>query len=213
MSEVVLYDYWRSSASYRMRIALNLAGIEYRSVPVDLPTSQHKTPEHVARNPQALVPVLDIDGLRLTQSLAMLDYLDSTRDMGLLPKDPAARAAQTALAHAIAVDIHPVCNLQVVAYAAEITGNREGVREDWMNRFIRPGLQAFETMLGKFEQAPYCCGDTPGLADICLMPQIYNARRWGVDISDLPRLLGVEAACSQHPAFAAAHPDMHNPGS
>lgn len=212
MSEAVLYDYWRSSASYRMRIALNLAGIDYDSVPVDLPTKQHKTPEHMARNPQGLVPVLEIDGLRLTQSLAMLDYLDTTRKLGLLPGEPARRAAQMALAHAIAVDIHPVCNLQVVAYAAEITGNREGVREDWMARFIRPGLQAFEEMLGGFEQAPYCCGDAPGLADICLMPQMYNARRWGVEISDLSRTLGVEAACAEHPAFAAAHPDRHQPG-
>jgi len=212
MSEVVLYDYWRSSASYRMRIALNLAGIDYRPVPVDLPTKQHKTPEHMARNPQGLVPVLEIDGLRLTQSLAMLDYLDTTRKMGLLPAAPADRAAQMALAHAIAVDIHPVCNLQVVAYAAEITGNREGVREDWMNRFIRPGLEAVEEMLGTFEQAPYCCGETPGLADICLMPQMYNARRWGVEVADLPRILSVEAACAEHPAFAAAHPDRHQPG-
>ncbi len=212
MSEVVLYDYWRSSASYRMRIALNLAGIAYRSVPVDLPTKQHKSPEHMARNPQGLVPVLEIDGLRLTQSLAMLDYLDNTRAMGLLPAEPADRAAQMALAHAIAVDIHPVCNLQVAAYAAEITGNREGVREDWMNRFIRPGLVAVEEMLKAFDQAPYCCGDGPGLADICLMPQMYNARRWGVDVSDLPRILAVEAACGEHPAFAAAHPDQHAPG-
>ncbi|MDF1718600.1 MAG: maleylacetoacetate isomerase [Antarcticimicrobium sp.] len=211
MTEAVLYDYWRSSASYRMRVALNLAGIAFTSVPVDLVAKEHKTPEHIARHPQGLVPVLEIDGLRLTQSLSMLDYLDRTRTMGLLPEDPARRAAQTALAHAIAVDIHPVCNLQVVAYAAEITGNREGVREDWMKRFIRPGLQAVETMLGGFEQSPFCCGDTPGLADICLMPQMYNARRWGVEVSDLPRILAIEAACADHPAFAAAHPDRCRP--
>lgn len=207
MSETVLYDYWRSSASYRLRIALNLAGIDYRSVPVDLVKKEQKSPDHMARNPQGFVPVLDIDGLRLTQSLAILDYLDRTRGLGLLPEDPAARAKAQALAHAIAVDIHPVCNLQVVAYAAEITGGRDGVREDWMARFIRPGLLAFEDMLTGWEQAPYCCGKTPGLADICLMPQIYNARRWGVEIADMPRLLGVEAACAEHPAFAAAHPD------
>jgi len=211
MTEAVLYDYWRSSASYRMRIALNLAGIAFTSVPVDLVAKEHKTPEHIARHPQGLVPVLEIDGLRLTQSLSMLDYLDRTRTMGLLPEDPAQRAAQTALAHAIAVDIHPVCNLQVVAYAAEITRNREGVREDWMKRFIRPGLQAVETMLGGFEQSPFCCGDTPGLADICLMPQMYNARRWGVEVSDLPRILAIEAACADRPAFAAAHPDRCRP--
>lgn len=212
MSDVVLYDFWRSSAAYRMRIALNLGGIAYTSVPVDLPTRQHKTAEHIARNPQGLVPVLEIDGLRLTQSLAMLDYLDSTRDLGLLPKDPGARAAQLAIALAIAVDIHPVCNLQVINYAAEISGNRDNVKEDWMQKFIRPGLEAVEELLSGFEQAPYACGDRPGLVDICLLPQLYNAHRWGVDVSDLSRICAIEAACGEHPAFAAAYPDLHKPG-
>lgn len=212
MSEVVLYDFWRSSAAYRMRIALNLAGIAYTSVPVDLPTKQHKTDAHIARNPQGLVPVLEIDGLRLTQSLAMLDYLDNTRAMGLLPKEPGPRAQQMAAALAIAVDIHPVCNLQVINYAAEITGNRENVKEDWMQQFIRPGLVAVEELLSAFEQAPYACGDKPGLVDICLMPQLYNAHRWGVDVSDLDRICAIEAACAENPAFAKAYPDLHKPG-
>lgn len=207
MSETVLYDYWRSSASYRLRIALNLAGIPYRAVSVDLVKGEQRSPAHLARNPQGLVPVLDIDGLRLTQSLAILDYLDQTHAMGLLPKDPAVRVQAQALAHAIAVDIHPVCNLGVVAHAASIAADPTGVREAWMVRFIRPGLEAFESLLGAFKQQPYCTGATPGLSDICLMPQLYNARRWGVDFSDLPRMVAVEAACAQHPAFAAAHPD------
>jgi len=188
MAEVTLYDFWRSSASYRCRIALNLAGIDYRSVPVDLPGKAHKSPEHLARNPQGFVPVLDIDGLRLTQSLAILDYLDQTRDLGLLPKDPAARARMQALAHAIAVDIHPVCNLQVAAYAVQITG-REEARADWMVRFIRPGMVAFEALLNAYEQTPFACGDTPTLVDICRMPQVYNARRWEAEIADLPRTM------------------------
>ncbi|MCF6232927.1 MAG: maleylacetoacetate isomerase [Rhodobacteraceae bacterium] len=211
MSDTVLFDFWRSSASYRLRIALNLAGIAYRSVVIDLTTGAHKSPEHMARNPQGFVPVLDIDGRRLTQSLAILEYLDTTRDMGLLPTDPAARAAVQALAHSVAVDVHPVCNLQVAAFAAKLTGDRDGVREEWMGRFIRPGLEAFETLLGGFEQAPYCCGDTPGLADICLMPQLYNARRWEVDFADLTRIVGVEAACSRIAAFGDAHPDQARP--
>lgn len=211
MGETVLFDYWRSSASYRLRIALNLGGIPYRSHSVDLTRGEQKSPEHLARNPQGFVPVLDIDGLRLTQSLAILEYLDSTRDLGLLPADPAARAKVRALAFSIAVDIHPVCNLQVAAYAAHLADNRTGVREQWMARFIRPGLQAFETLLGGFEQAPFCCGDKPGLADICLMPQLYNARRWEVGFSDLPRVAEVEAACADNPAFAAAHPDAVQP--
>jgi len=211
MSETVLFDFWRSSASYRLRIALNLADVPYRPVPIDLTKGAHKSPGHMARNPQGFVPVLDIDGLRLTQSLAILEYLDTTRHMGLLPADPAVRAAVQALAHSVAVDVHPVCNLQVAAYAAKVTDNRAGVREEWMHRFIRPGLEAFETLLDGFDQTPFCCGDTPGLADICLMPQLYNARRWQVDFSDLARIVRAEIACSDNPAFAAAHPDRVQP--
>ena len=209
--DVVLYDYWRSSASYRVRIALNLAGIDYRAVPVDLVKGDHRGHDHLARNPQGFVPVLDIDGLRLTQSLAILDYLDNTRGLKLLPGDPGDRARAMALAHAIAVDIHPVCNLSVAAEADKMSGGRDGARQAWMQRFIRPGLIAFETLLAGFDQAPYCCGDTPGLADICLMPQLYNAHRWEVDITDLPRCLTVETSCAAHPAFAAAHPDQVKP--
>lgn len=211
MAETVLYDYWRSSASYRLRIALNLAAIPYRAVPVDLVKGAQKSPEHLARNPQGLVPVLEVDGLQLTQSLAILDYLNQTRAMGLLPTDPAQRAQVQALAHSLAVDVHPVCNLQVVGYAATIAAQADGVRKDWMTHFIRPGLEAFETLLTAFHQSPYCVGETPGFADICLMPQLYNARRWDVDIADLPRIAAVEAACVTHPAFAAAHPDAVKP--
>ena len=210
MTEITLYDFWRSSASYRCRIALNLAGLDYRAIPIDLPTKQHKTPEHLARNPQGFVPVLDIDGLRLTQSLAILDYLDQTRGLDLLPKDPAPRARMQALAHAIAVDIHPVCNLQVAAYAVELTG-REEVRTEWMRRFIRPGMQAFEMLLAAYDQTPFACGARPTLVDICLMPQVYNARRWGAEIDDLPHTMAAVAACEAHPAFQAAHPDQHQP--
>lgn len=211
MSETILYDYWRSSASYRLRIALNLLGVSYRAVSVDLLAGEQKSPEHLARNPQGLVPVLEIDGLRLTQSLAILTYLNDTRSAGWMPADPGARAQIEALAQAIAMDIHPICNSGTVAYVAQITGGKENVREDWMARFIRPGLEAFETLLGGFEQAPYCCGDTPGLADICLLPQVYNARRWGVEIDDLPRIMGVVAACEAHPAFVAAYPENVQP--
>ena len=213
MSETVLFDFWRSSASYRLRIALNLGGIPFRAVPIDLTRNEQKSPEHLARNPQGFVPVLDIDGLRLTQSLAILEYLDTTRNLGLLPADPAERVKVQALAHCVAVDVHPVCNLQVAAYAAKLTGNRDGVREGWMRRFIRPGLEAFEVLLAGFQQTPYCCGDQPGLADICLMPQLYNARRWEVEFDDLTRIVQVEAACADNPAFTAAHPDMARPQS
>ena len=159
----------------------------------------------MARNPQGFVPVLDIDGHRLTQSLAILEYLDTTRGLGLLPADPVARAKVQAAAYAIAVDLHPVCNLSVAGHA---TKGEEPARTNWMQHFIRPGLQAFEALLDGFDQAPFACGDTPSLADICLMPQLYNANRWGADYSDMPRINAVEAACAQLDAFKAAHPDV-----
>ena len=211
MGEAFLYDYWRSSASYRVRIALNLAGIETEFVSVDLVKQAQKSPEHLALNPQGFVPVLEIDGHSFTQSLAIVEYLDETRSLGLLPKDPVARAHVRALAHSVAVDVHPVCNLQVIAHVAKLTPQNENARGDWMQRFIPPGLQAFEQMLTGFEQAPFCCGDSPGLADICLMPQLYNADRWGTDYSDCPRIIGVRDACAAHPAFTAAYPDQVKP--
>ncbi|WP_282120808.1 maleylacetoacetate isomerase [Ruegeria atlantica] len=211
MSGVVLYDFWRSSASYRVRIALNLAGISYRAASIDLAAGEQRSSNHLARNPQGLVPVLEIDGLRLTQSLAIIDYLDQTRGLGLLPPEPAARAHALALAQSIAVDVHPVCNLSVAQYAAALSDGADGMPGTWMRHFIRPGLLAFEALLEGFEQAPYCTGAKPGLADVCLVPQMYNARRWDVDLSDLPRSLNAEAACAEHPAFAAAHPDLYAP--
>jgi maleylacetoacetate isomerase len=204
MSNVTLWDYPKSSASYRVRIALNLAGIEYDIQTVDLLSKAHKSPEHLARNPQGFVPVLDIDGQRFTQSLAILEYLDQTRALGLLPSDPIQRAKAQALAHTIAVDLHPVCNLSVVAH---VTGGQEPARTQWMRHFITPGLAAFEALLAGFQQAPFAIGATPSLADICLMPQLYNANRWGADYSGCARIKAVETACAAHPAFAAAAPE------
>ncbi|MEQ6201797.1 maleylacetoacetate isomerase [Sulfitobacter sp. HNIBRBA2951] len=204
MSQTILWDYPKSSASYRVRIALNLAGIDYQIKTVDLLAKDHTSAAHLARNPQGFVPVLDIDGHRLTQSLAILDYLDTTRDLNLLPKDPIARAKQTALAHAIAVDLHPVCNPSVAGFA---TNGQEPARTNWMRHFITPRMAAFEEMLSAYPQAPYCCGDTPGLPDLVLMPQIYNANRWGADYAACTRIKAVEHSCTQNPAFQAAHPD------
>jgi maleylacetoacetate isomerase len=204
MREVVLWDYPKSSASYRVRIALNLAGISYRIETVDLLAKDHRSDAHLARNPQGFVPVLDIDGQRLTQSLAILEYLDTTRGLGLLPSDPLLRARVQALAHVIAVDLHPVCNLSVMGHA---TGGQEPARTNWMTHFIPKGMHAFEALLTGFSQSPFCTGPTPTLPDLCLMPQIYNARRWGADYTDCARIQAIEAACTQHPAFAAAHPD------
>ncbi len=165
MHKTVLYDYFRSSASYRVRIALNLAGIEYETVSVNLLENDHRGPDHLARNPQGLVPVLDIDGQRLTQSLAILEYLNNSRDLGLLPPDPAQRAKVQALAYCLAVDVHPVCNLSVVRHAADIAGGQDGQVENWMRHFIRPGLVAFESMLSGFDQSRFCTGNAPSLAE------------------------------------------------
>ena len=210
MSDVVLYDYWRSSASYRLRIALNLAKISYRAISVDLVAQDQKSNSHLARNPQGLVPVLEIDGTRFTQSLAILDYLDETRALGLLPPDPILRAKIRALAQSLAIDVHPVCNLSVAQFAVQEAG-RETLRTDWMQRFITPGLAAFEALLDEFDQTPFCAGSTPTLADICLIPQLYNARKWNADYQKCPKIRSVETACAIHPAFAAAHPDQIKP--
>ncbi len=206
----VLYDYWRSSASYRVRIALNLAAIPYDAVSVDLLAKDHKSPDHLDRNPQGFVPVLDIDGHRFTQSLAILDYLDHTRGLGLVSDDPVLAAHQRAAAHAIAVDIHPVCNVSVAAFAVAQSG-REDTRTEWMQRFIAPGLAAFETLISPYSQANFAMSDTPSLVDICLMPQLYNADRWGVDYSGYTNITRVKEACSKLEAFKAAHPDRVKP--
>ena len=206
MSDTVLYDYWRSSASYRVRIALNLAQIPYRLESVDLVVGEQKLADHLSRNPQGFLPVLDIDGRRLTQSLAILEYLDETRGLGMLSEDASTRAKVRALAQSVAVDVHPVCNLSVVKYAVDQTGD-ESLRNRWMKHFIGAGLNAFEALLGDFQEGPFCTGSTPGLADICLMPQLYNARRWEIDYSRCVRICAIEEACKSHSAFIAGHPD------
>ncbi|MDO6586746.1 maleylacetoacetate isomerase [Salipiger sp. 1_MG-2023] len=201
MAEVVLYDYWRSTASWRVRIGLHLAGIAFESRAVDLLHGDQRAAAHLARSPQGLVPVLDIDGIRLTQSLAMLDYLEATGRIALTPADPAQAARARAVALGIACDIHPVCNLRVVAHAAALSG-RDETKAEWMRAFIRPGLEAIEAMLDA--QGPFAMGDTLTLADLCIVPQLYNAARWGVQTNDLPRLTRVAAHCATLDAFQKA---------
>lgn len=210
MPEAVLYDYWRSTASWRVRIALNLAGLDWQSRPVDLLAGDQRGAEHLALNPQGLVPVLDIDGLRLTQSLAILDYLEETGRVSLRPSDPAQAARMRAIAQAIACDLHPVCNLRVAAHAAALTG-LEDTRAAWMRHFIRPGLEAVEALLD--ETGPYCTGATLTQADLCLIPQLYNAARWGVETADLPRVTRVAGACAELDAFRRAEPEAMQPAA
>lgn len=207
MTTPILYDYWRSSASYRVRIALNLIGVAYETVPVNLLAKDQKSADHLARNPQGAVPVLDIDGLRLTQSLAIIEYLEETRPgMELLPTDPAGRARVRALSYAIAMDIHPVCNLGPVAHVMALTGGGDEVRSDWMKKFIGEGLAAVEKLLDHPSTGRFCHGDRPTMADLCLVPQVYNARRWETDIASFSRIHAIVAECAGLPAFKAAYP-------
>jgi maleylacetoacetate isomerase len=206
---ITLYDYWRSSASYRVRIALNLLGLDHQSVPVDLVKGDHRGADNLARNPQGLVPTLQIDGLTLTQSLAIIEYLND-RFGTLLPADPASRARVRALSYAIAMEIAPICNLSVRNHVEALTAGAT-TAIDWQNHYISQGLAAFERLLDHPGTGMYCHGEQISMADICLVPQIYNAQRLGMDVASYPRLAGIHARLIAIPAIAAAHPDKVRP--
>lgn len=206
MTGVTLYDYWRSSASYRVRIALNLAGVDYKTVPINLTKREQCSEHHLARNPLGFVPVLEIDGLVLTQSLAILEYLEETRLLGLLPGDAAGRARVRAISYAIAMDIHPVCNLSVVDQVMQLAGAGSDIGSRWMQKFIGERLSGVEKMLATHPNDPFCHGEDPTLADLCLIPQVYNARRWNVSLDALPNVVRIAAHCDNDPAFRAAQP-------
>jgi len=212
---ITLYDYWRSSAAYRVRIGLNLLGLPYVSVPVDLVKGAQTSAENLARNPQGLVPTLEIDGLTLTQSLSILEYLDEVHGADFLPPDAPGRARTRALAYAIAMETAPVCNLSVRSYAAAHSNGGVTV-ESWQNHFITKGLMAFEAMLGHPKTGfsgggRFCHGDSVTLPDICLIPQVYNARRIGLDLATLPRISAIVTSLETLAAVQAAHPDNHQP--
>ena len=207
---IILHDYWRSSAAYRVRIALNLCGLTYQAHPVNLMKAEHRAPENRARNPQGLVPTLEIDGLVLTQSLAITEYLGETRGPALVPADAPGRARVRALAHAIAMEIAPVCNLSVRTRAAALSGGAI-TADEWVRPVMEAGLAAFEVMLDHPATGRFCHDDTVTLADLCLVPQVYNARRIALDFSTLPRITRIMAALEALPAVAAAHPDRHAP--
>lgn len=212
MSDITLYDYWRSSASYRVRIALNLKGLDYRAVPVDLLKKAHLSPDYVQKNPQGLLPTLEVDGIGFTQSLAIIEYLDETRpEIKLLPNVPIDRARVRSLSYAIAMEIHPVCNLSVAAHVVDLTSGGDAERKAWMQHFIQKGLLAFEGLLQNSETGLFCHGNEPTLADCCLIPQLYNADRWGVTLDDMPRIRAVRKRCDGLEAFQRAHPDVIGP--
>ena len=211
MTKPVLFDYFRSSAGYRVRIALNLKGIAYESVPVNLLKGEQREPEHRARNPQAMVPMLEVDGRRLTQSLAIIAYLDATRpDPPLVPRDAAEAAHVRALALTVACDIHPLNNLRVLKYLTGPLGREEAAKSEWIAHWVSEGFAALE-MLAAGWAGRFLFGDTPSLADICLVPQMFNARRFGVPVDAYPTLVRADAEATRLEAFAAAHPDRVAP--
>src|SRR5512139_1291279 len=204
-----LYDYFRSSAAYRVRIALNLKGLAPERVFVHLAKGEQLAGDYLSVNPQGLVPALVTDdGLVLSQSLAIIDWLDETHPVPpLLPADPAERARVRSIALAIACDIHPLNNLRVLNYLSNTLGVTAEQRTGWYRYWIDLGFEALEKRLaGEPGTGRYCHGDAPTLADVCLVPQIANARRFAVDLSPYPAIVRIDAACAALPAFADAAP-------
>ena len=207
MSRIVLYDYYRSSACYRVRIALNLKGVDYETRAVNLVESEQQGAEYRELNPQGLVPMLEIDGHRLTQSLAIINYLDLRfPNQPLIPAAAAERAHVVAMAMAVACDIHPLNNLRVLKYLKNELGQPQDEVDRWYAHWIREGLPGLEAM-AKPRAGKFLFGDAPTGADVCLIPQLYNARRFNVPVDDFPTLLRAEENANKLEAFAAAHPD------
>ncbi len=208
-----LYNYCRSSASFRVRIALELKGLAYEYAPVNLARGSHHLDVYQAISTDGLVPVLEIDGLRLSQSMAIIEYLDERHPKpALLPADPVARAQVRALAQSIACEIHPINNLRVLKYLIGPMEQSEETKTTWYRHWVREGLMAFERQLLATDAAQggrvstYCFGKSPTLADCLLVPQIFNGQRFNVDFSGLPRTMAAFDACMQLPAFQKAQP-------
>jgi len=204
-----LYGYFRSSAAFRVRIALNLKKLDYENAAIHLRRNDQTTPDYLAVNPQGLVPTLDDDGRTLIQSLAIIEYLEEAYpDPPLLPGHPADRARVRALAEIVACDIHPINNLRVLRYLTHSLGHDETAIATWYNHWIDAGFQAFERLLvGDPRTGAFCHGDRPGIADIALVPQVVNAERYRLDLVPYPTIARIHQSCMALEAFAAAHPD------
>jgi maleylacetoacetate isomerase len=207
MPSAILYDYYRSSAAYRVRIALNLKGVQYERRSINLLESQQKSDGYRALNPQGFVPMLEIDGIRLTQSMAIMGYLDQRiPTTPLLPAAADARSHVLALALTVACDIHPLNNLRVLKYLKDELRVEQDARDDWYRHWVSEGLGALEALSAP-RSGKFLFGDNPTMADICLVPQLYNARRFDVPLEGYPTLLRADENASKLEAFAAAHPD------
>ncbi|QRF89987.1 maleylacetoacetate isomerase [Alcaligenes faecalis] len=209
---MILYSYFRSSAAYRVRIGLNLKGLDYQIKPVHLlkDGGQQHQPDYVQVNPVQLLPALNDDGLIITQSLAILEYLDERYpELPLLPKASAERAWARSMAQTVACDIHPLNNLRVLQYLKNELHAQEDARNQWYRHWVSVGLEGLEALVQRHgkKDHDFIFGDTPGLAEICLIPQMFNARRFDIDLSIFPRLLAVEEKCLELSAFQEAAPD------
>jgi maleylacetoacetate isomerase len=206
---VKFYTYFRSSAAFRVRIALELKGLTYESAPKALLKGEHRTPDYLAENPQGLIPALAIDGAVLSQSLAIVEYLDERFPQPpLLPPDALGRAHVRSMALAVACDIHPLNNLRVLNYLRKEFSGDDAAVNDWYRHWIGTGFHGLEAMAREHStRSRYCYGDAVSIADVCLAPQMYNARRFKVDLRPFPTLVAICTHLESLPAFAAARPE------
>ena len=205
MAEIILYDYWRSTASYRVRLALNLKGVPFELRSVNLLDGEHKREPYISQNPTGLVPTLTVDGIDLNQSLAIIDWLDATYpEPAMVSSDPLERSRTLAQALIIAADIHPINNMAIGNYLKEHFGADQNGVVTWMHHWMKRGFDALEIQA---PDAGLFGGDAPNLADICLVPQLYNARRFEMDLGVYPKLLRIDAECAELDAFQRSTPD------
>ena len=207
LSAMKLHNYFRSSSSYRVRIAMAIKGLRYEYIAVHIAKGEHKKEAYAAISADALVPLLEVDGQKLSQSLAIIEYLDEKHPApALLPADAIGRATVRALAQSIACEMHPVNNLRVLKYLTQVLKLDEEAKNAWYRHWCREGLEAFERQLNQLPKSTFCYGETPTLADCCLVPQIFNAQRFNVDFSGLPRTMAAYAAGMALSAVQKAQP-------
>lgn len=206
--DLILYDYWRSSAAYRVRIALALKELDWQAIPVNLANEEQCQDAHLSRNPQGLVPVLVTESGALNQSLAIIEYLNECYPTpSLLPETPYARATVRSLAHQIAMEMHPLNNLRVLKYLITELGQSEEEKLGWYRHWVAQGFASLEQSLSQQSNGKYCYGDCASLADVCLIPQVYNARRFDCPLEAYPLIMSIAAHCESQSAFQLAHPD------